>query len=296
MPVKPILPFGSTPESDTFQIYSKKPAVRFLKQGVQPPSQVYVTVDDDIVVGCASSATNEAVTVTYRLLRADGELINGQFIVRPTSNRAITVHSESLAEGFLLSVSCKAAVAVTRGQTFVRVFLGNPALGAGVPSYMLMSDYVTTAMAPAHPNGRQIAPVEGPGRPFTVNIANPAPGAPFTFQVPANTRWKARGINFNFLTSAAVGNRFVFLVTTTSGIISYQGTSDKLQAPSSICVYGGAALAPTVSPDLTRGTVPLPPELILLGNDVLNVLAGGIDAADQFSFPDLMVEEWLDNV
>ena len=163
MPNNPVLPLGSQPDTDNFQVYTQRPVVRFLKQGVQPPSQVYVTASDNIQVGCASSQVNEAVTITYRLLRADGELIEGQFIVHPPADRSIKVYSEDLAEGFLLSVSCKAAVATTRGQTFVRVFLTHPELGAGQPSYMLMADYVTTAMAPAHPNGRVLAPSEGPG-------------------------------------------------------------------------------------------------------------------------------------
>src|SRR5579864_5722224 len=89
-----------------------------------PPSAVYITVDDVLRAAAASSQANEVVTISYRWIRAaDGKLDYGQFTIAPASDRSLKVQDQPLAEGFLLSVSCKAAVATTRGQTFVRLFL-----------------------------------------------------------------------------------------------------------------------------------------------------------------------------
>lgn len=296
MPNNPVLPLGSQPDTDNFQVYTQRPVVRFLKQGVQPPSQVYVTASDNIQVGCASSQVNEAVTITYRLLRADGELIEGQFIVHPPADRSIKVYSEDLAEGFLLSVSCKAAVATTRGQTFVRVFLTHPELGAGQPSYMLMADYVTTAMAPAHPNGRVLAPSEGPGNRRQILTSVPGPGSTWLATVPANARWIVRAFVASLTTDAVAGNRYIFTEVFASALIAFAGGADKVQAPSITCQYSGAPLTPNLSPVAVIGMLPLPPDLLMLAGDQIGTGSVGIDPGDQWSAASLDVEEWLDNV
>lgn len=292
-----VAPLGSPPATDSdFKIYTARPDVRFLSRGVQPPSPVYVGVNDDLIVACATSQTGETVTVSYRLLRPDGLLVLGQFTIAPPNTRAVTVHTESLAEGFLLSVSCKAAVASTRGQTFVRVFLSDPALGGGQPSYMLMADYVTTAMAPAHPNGRVLAPSEGPGNPRAVTAIVPGIGNDWNQTVPPNARWKVRTVFAQLSTSAAVANRYVTFAITNGGVFQYIGGADKVQAASTACFYGGAALTPNVSPNSGIGMVPLAPDTPILGAGTLQASTRNIDPGDQWSAIVLGVEEWLDNV
>lgn len=296
MNTTPILPLGATPEADDFQVYSLKPAVRFLSKGVQPPSQVYVTTNDDIIAGCATSATGEVVTVSYRLLRADGELILGQFQVRPANDRSVSVHQESLAEGFLLSVSCKASVATTRGVTFARLFLSNPSLGQGQPSYMLMADYVTTAMAPAHPNGRNLAPVEGPGAPKTYQATLFGGGALFQLSVPANARWKVIDGWAQYLTDATPGNRTMSYSMTSSGNLVYQTQANAVQAPSTSVIYAAAQLPSFAPPTAGLLTIPLPPGQIFLFGDFIQSQVIGSAGGDGFSQVNFAVEEWLDNV
>jgi hypothetical protein len=285
---------AATPETFTF---TRKPeGVGFLRRAVQPPSFVYVENEDDIAVACASSQSNETVTINYRLLRFDGEIIEGQFAIRPASDRSVTSYSESLAEGFLLSVSARAAVATTRGQTFLRVFLTSPAFGGVLPSYMLFADYVTTQMAPAHPNGRVLSPVEGPGLVRAVGITQPIAGADFLLTVPSNARWKPRSFHGFFTTSAAVANRYVAVSFARTGISLFTGGADKVQAASVGCDYGGAGLTPNVSPIAAVGSFPIPPELIMLPGDTFSSFTANIQAADQWTFLALGVDEWLDNV
>jgi len=296
MPVKDILPPGSQPESDTFKVYSATPGVRFLSRAVQPPSQVYVEQSDAIAIVCATSATGEAITVNYRLLRADGQVILGQFIVRPPNTRAVTYYAEGLAEGFLLSVSCRAAVATTRGQTFARIYLTDPVLGAGQPSYVLLADYVTTQTSPAHPNGRVLSPVEGPGNPAHYQIVAPGPGNDWAIFVPANARWIVRGIYSILVTSVAVANRYVSVEFISGGGGAYVGNADKVQPAGRTCIYAGAALTPNLVPIATRGSFPLPPSMPLLPGGLIRSITDALAAADVWTPTDLLVEEWLDNV
>jgi hypothetical protein len=265
---------------------------------VPPPSPLYVSVDDKLVVGAASSQTNEVVTVNYRLLRAsDGVIVPGQFTVKPLATRAIQVQQQQLAEGFLLSVSVKAAVATTRGMTFIRVFLGAGAFGAGQPSYMLMADYVTTAMAPAHPNGRVLAPVEGPGLLYSVRAAHAPAGSNWLFTVPTNARWRVQSIQSQLVTAAAVANRAVSLVMSSPTDIIAIIAANTTQAASITEFYIWADGAPYQLDTRPVDLQPLPRSVTLLAGFTVNAQVLNIQAADQWSdFAVIFVEEWLDNV
>ncbi len=281
---------------EPFKIMSAKPAVKFLSRGVQPPSSVYVSVGDDLAVAVASSLVDEVVTFSYRLLRFDGELVLGQFQVRPASNRTVTSYQESLAEGFLLSVSCKAAQAITRGQTFARVFLTDPALGGGQPSYMLMADYVTNTMAPAHPGGRCLAPSEGPGNVYAFVGPTPAAGSDIFFQQPVNTRWRVMSFLADLATSAVIANRQI-----TVGVMSFAQRIWRAAAMQpvlalTIAEFSAAAIPPTQSPVAGVVTAAIPPDLVLIYGGGFTTITANLDIGDQWSAPHVLVEEWLDNV
>lgn len=267
---------------------------------VPPPSPLYVDVDDKIQVGAATSQSNEVVTINYRLLRAaDGVIVRGQFTVAPASNRTLAVVSKPLAEGFLLSVSCKAAVATTRGQTFARIFLGAGAYGAGQPAYMLMADYVTTAMAPAFPNGRQLTPVEGPGVIVHYQITPPGAGNDWSAGPPTNARWRVLGVEATLTTDAVVQNRQVTLTASASGFRVWRAIASALQIANQLVEYD-------VSPGVTEhfnaalniAAVPIPQDHLLSGNDGdgIGSLTPGMDVGDTWAPIVIAVEEWLENV
>lgn len=277
---------------------AKSRVVSWQLKRVTPPSPLYVSVDDKLVVAAASSQTNEVITVNYRLLRAaDGVIVPGQFTVTPAATRAITVQQQQLAEGFLLSVSVKAAVATTRGMTFVRAFLGAGPFGAGQPSYMLMADYVTTAMAPAHPNGRVLAPTEGPGNVYSVRAVHAPAGTQWSITVPANARWRVQSIQSQLVTSATVANRDVFLVISSFTDIVTIIPNNTTQLAGLSVFYCWADGVPFQGDSFSHDLQPLPRGIIVLPNYVLTTNVNLMQAADQWSdFAVTWVEEWLDNV
>lgn len=271
-----------------------------------PPSQLYVGVDDVLRVAAASSQTGEVVTVNYRLLRAaDGKVVVGQFTVAPGSNRAIVVKDNSLAEGFLLSASCMAAVATTRGQTFARLLLNPKALGSGQPAQMLMADYVTTAMAPGFPNGRVLGPMEGPGFTHAVTIPNPAAGADWSVLVPQNAVWRPLAWAMTLNTGAAAGSRTVALALV-DGVLSatvYFGGAANSQPANGVVAYSGGRNAPLFTAASVFGANVAMPDVILRGRvgppaqqDTIETVTGGLLAGDTWTGGALLVEEWLDNV
>jgi hypothetical protein len=266
-------------------------------QRVLPPSPVYVGIADLLVVGAASSQTNEVVTVNYRLLRAaDGVIVPGQFTVAPANTRAVKVQTQQLAEGFLLSVSVKAAVATTRGMTFVRAFLGAGPFGAGQPSYMLMADYVTTAMAPAHPNGRVLAPSEGPGNVTVVTGSAPAAGSDWSIALPTNARWRILSGLSTLQTSSTVANRAIEVLLHAGGNDIWAGLANQNVVASTFALVDfGAAVNSSVILT-TKVSVPLPNDTRLIAPGSVHSTTGALQAADQWGQQFLLVEEWLDNV
>jgi hypothetical protein len=295
-PVSTIVTPGTPGTPDDFIVESRPPAVGFLTRAVQPPSNVYIEINDILIVAAASSATNEVVTFSYRFLRSDGALINGQFTLAVPTLRVIATRIEPLAEGFLLSASCKAAIATTRGVTFVRAFLSNPALGAGQPSNMLMSDYITTAMAPAHPNGRVLSPVEGPGNPYMVQIANPGLGAEWATQVPINARWKLTHGYAQFTTGAPAGNRTPGIIIFNGGFANFIGFGENNIGPGTVANVGYSSVRNAPAGLTSSAWAPMPIDTVTLGFNVIQSRTLGLNAADSYAGVQIGVEEWLDNV
>lgn len=267
---------------------------------VVPPSPLYVDVDDKLNVGVASFWTNEVVTVNYRLLRAaDGVIVRGQFTVTAPTPYTLSTKQQQLAEGYLLSVSCKAALGATRGQTFVRLFIGAGSYGAGQPAYMLMSDYVTTAMAPAFPNGRQVSPIEGPGWVHTYSAA-PAAGADFVMTAPSNSRLRVINVNGVLATSAAVATRAPHLqLFPTTDNNSITATPATLAASLTVGYVWGPGLS-KYNDGVTRISDGLPDGWIIMGGQAgfnsVGSVTGNLQVGDQWSHVYMTVEEWLDNV
>lgn len=263
-----------------------------------PPSPLYVTVDDVLRASAASSQANELITVSWRLLRAsDGVIVYGQGTVQPGSDRVIVTQDFPLAEGFLLSVSCKAAVALTSGATFLRLFLNPKVLGAGQPGYMLMSDYVTTQVSSGFPNGRLLSPTEGPGGLTQIVVANPVAGADWTFTVPTNATWRLISISEILVTSAAVANRSpkIRLNFFSGGRFFRTGNSVRVVASTNILI--AAAAGGAFVGDITDSMqLSLPVGTRVRSGDVIASETLNLDAADQYSQIVIRFEDYLENV
>lgn len=300
---KPVLPLVGQPAPmapGEFQSASARPRVAFNVASAGPPSPLYITRDDQLQLVAATSRTNEVVTVNARLLLPTGEIKPLQFVIRPTSNRAIITATFQLAEGFLLSVSCIAATAITRGQTFLRVLINTSAAGTGQPGQVLFADYVTTQFSSAFPGGRLLAPTEGPGFITLVQTANPAAGADFATNIPSNTRWRIGALNATLGTSAVAANRQASLIVGVGGPQVFRGESLVNQTAGTTFTYQGVSLTPYSSISALLPILTIPPNLFLSsqpgGGNNISSLTNNLQAADQWSNINMTVEEWLENV
>lgn len=282
------------------QLAQTSSAVSFAFQGVQPPSTLYVDVDDQFVLQAATSSTGEVVTVNVRLLLPNGRLEDMQFTINPINTRAVLRKTFALTQGYILSVSAVASIATTRGQTFLRISTQRAASGVGNPAQMLFSDYVTNQATSAYPNGRVLSPQEGPGFIYTPLISNPGAGLDWVINVPTNARWRVRGWNGAFTASAAVANRQVQFQVLYAGNFVFDGGALTNITASQSCNVTGTPLTPWQSVNPLDIIVPIPPDLVItptLGNTAtLRVTTLNLQGADAWTFIGMLVEEWLDNV
>jgi hypothetical protein len=300
LPLQPGASGGTyIPKSDTFEILTAEPLVKFLTRAVQPPSTVYITNRDALQVSAASSQAGEALVVSWRVLKADGHVAFSQFTMPISSDRALNLHKENLPEGFLLSLSCKAAVATTRGQTFARIFLTTSGLGGGQPAAMLMSDYVTTAMAPGFPNGRILAPSEGPGNLRVVPVANPAFGQDWNLTVPTNARWRFVYARATLNTDASAAQRFVqFDISSTANLFYIVNGDDPAggPGPNSGGNFSAAAINRPHIASSGQSMFQVPPDLYMLAGGIMQTATINIGPGDTWVNIGVLIEEWLDNV
>lgn len=284
-------------EFDGASVASK---VTFKLMEVGPPSPLYIGRDDVLVLSAATSSTSEAVTVNWRLMLADGTIVPGQAIVRPLNTRVVLAVTQSLAEGFLLSISALASQASTRGQTFLRVFLNRGALGSGNPGQMLFADYVTTAMSGGYPGGRVLSPTEGPGFIVPRAITNPAAGADWTITVPNNARWRVIAFFGTLIAAVAVANRLVAIQLFGGLGVAYTGPAIVFQTAGQTIGYSAASVTPNTTASTAFAQLPLPEMLYLSGvptiTQSITSITTNIQAADQWNGLSLLLEEWLDNV
>jgi hypothetical protein len=161
---------------------------------------------------------------------------------------------------------------------------------------MLMADYVTTAMSPAYPNGRNLMPSEGPGFVHTDSIATPGPGADWLVSVPTNARWKIKGVQGAFQTNANVATRTVFLSFSQFTVGIFQSVPVATQGPSVSVLYNATPFWVGSSIVATNNYWFMPLDLILTENCLIGSVTANIQGLDQWSSVSLYIEEWLDNV
>jgi len=290
----------SVPDLTPAPLAGPSSSVSFLFEGVIPPSELYVNVDDQLIVSAATSQNGEIVTVNVRLLLPNGRIEDMQYQIRPANTRAVTKQSFGLAEGFLLSMSASAAVSVTRGQTFVRAALQRSASGTGQPAYVLLADYATTQSVPGYPNGRILSPTEGPGQIYIYTTGNPGAGNQWQISTPVNARWRIRAAGSTFTTSAAVANRFPGIEIIVGGNLPWTSFClAAVVASTTQLVYAGG-ITPYTSGVTTVSMLGLPPDLLISGvtgfQMVIGSITQGMQAGDAYTAIALLVEEWLDNV
>lgn len=282
-------PESLEPTSDDYNLL-----VHFRRHKVEPPSDLYLTLDDVILFqGWAALATTN-VRVSIRMLTTRGEIIPEFFTVAVAANGTTqTTKLITNLEGYMLSMSAELLTGLA-GSVWVNVVVqrgtgtNDATQGLNIlQGYPSLTDTLSWPQAPPWKSidGRALANV--------VTVGNPAPAADYAITVPAGVNWLLRSIHYQLVTSAAVANRFsVLLLQDNLGNTFAQIPGGPAQAASLTFQYTFAN-GLQVSSQNNVQTTGLPTEARLPGGFQIKTLTAAIQAADQYSGMALELETFI---
>jgi len=264
---------------------------------LRPEQQFYVTPDDQVAVGIRNALAGVQVHVDLRIWRPTGDFATGALDVTPASDRALRYTFQPLAPGQLVAVSA-AAVGATlprRGQTYVTLQLIRAPTSAFRMTRWLAADYLSGSTSAGWPYGRTTGATEGQGMLYSIAGSAPAAGADWSQTVPANARWRIRGIRASLATAVAVANRRPRLIVDDGANTLLDIDTNVVQAASLTVAYDWIPGYPSVTTSIVETEVPLPGDLQLFPGWRIRSSTDAIQAADQWTAPRLLVEEWLED-
>jgi hypothetical protein len=275
---------------------TRPPLVHFTTRDVQPPSIVYVSNDDSLLVQLYNSVPGAVISVTYRLLLADGTLIAGVENITPTSDRVRNSVIFNLPEGFLLG--CRIAVrsgTVKRGQCWIAAAIGTGQLKTFNATQQFLADYVSSDMPISFPGGRQISSVEGPGFPVVIPQQIFGVNVHPSIVVPDGARWRVQSMKWLQQTDASPGNRtpkFLLFSPAVHTLWSVQALGPL--PPGTIGEISAAPAGVLAAGPNNTNVLPLPDNLILTAESQLRMDWSGGGAGDQITLEGAVMEEWIE--
>jgi hypothetical protein len=235
------------------------------------------------------------ISLFARIVRAyDGFVSLNRFDLPVTSVRAVNSNQFDLPEGYMLSLQAVGNVGTNRGRCFVQCSIVRGAGASKVGFTQLISDYFSRAHDPAWPVGEYISSVENSGAVRSVLGTTPGAGAEISETVPSGARWRLKAIRFRLTASAAAANRTVSLSLDDGTNNFFLESFNVVQAASSTEDYSAGIGVPFVNDAAnTRVSSGLPDNLLFAGFRIRTSTVG-LQAADQYSLLDYLVEEWIE--
>lgn len=276
------------------------PQVSFKITDVNFPSAVYIGRDDRLIVEIAPSAANAPI-LSGRILRVNpftgiGDVFY-MFEQLPAlnPNRVFQAFVFNPGEGFLLNVCLTPnASAIHRGQEYVAVSLIRGTAASFFRVATLIGDYLCTGGNLAWPGSRVLCCSEFPGNLRVVQITNPAAGADWVATVPTGARWKVYSFHALFTASATVANRQVEVIVDDGANIYWDSDAQvNITAGQAVSINDTGTNVPQGVFTTTQNLV-IPPQLQMAAGHRIRTATAGIQAGDQWSAINLLVEEVIE--
>jgi hypothetical protein len=256
---------------------------------------IYLDESDRLYVRAHNAAASIVLGIRARTLEPDGRYKEHAFTLTLGSTRALDSGSFDLGESFLVGLTVRAeSGTVRRGQCYVQLGIGRGGNPPAELSTVMIAGYVTGDGLLPWPGGLARESVEGPGVLRSFTGTNPAPGAEVSETVPTGARWIVRALRVTLVTSAAVATRRVHVIIDDGATVLLDVDAGDTQVASLTQVYHAAAwgYAPPLAD--TIAVIPLPPDVFMLAGWRIRTLTTLLQGADDYSAPQLTVEEWIE--
>lgn len=260
------------------------PPARFepIKLIMGPPPGFPSEAGDTLKLTSWNTAGGVVVSIQGDIVTQGGERIQYQERASLGSSAGAGVLSVQLPTGYLLSATVAAlSGTIQRGQCWCVVTLVH-----GNVETTILNGYLTSGASLTYPGAQLTEPVQGRGYIASLTVADPAPGANFSWTVsPTNVLYIVRSVFLELDTSAAVATRRMILTVSRLGptVTSYY-PSTSTQAANLTYQYKFTRRSIPLLNDTLGGVVRSYEdfgEVQLARFDKLGSLIANLDASDQ---------------
>ena len=262
-------------------------------QHASPPTQAYMNKDDQLYIMTSSAFTNVTVFVSMRLLMPDGRVVPSQLAIPAPATRSASYTFIPMPECFILSIAIQANVTGRIGGVFVQAIISRGTAYQGPIGVVLCSGYPTSNMGISWPSGQSTNNRDTAGYIRSITGTLPAAGANISETVPNNAKWDPISFMFTLTTSATVAARDVVITLDDGTNVFCTAIQVGTQAANTTVTY--TALSNATNGTIANGvaTLELFTGVLLLPGYRINTAVQNLQAGDQLSAPQYLVEEWL---
>lgn len=256
---------------------------------------LYLTGEDNLRLTTIGGVAGVTVVMEGRLVTQDGQIVPLAERHTPNSNYTAASSTFGLAEGTLTNVQLRASSAGVLGGgvwCVLEIVRGSGANAQALGT--LLQGYATTNGRLAWPGSLILPATFGAGRLRSITGTDPAAGVEISETAPAGVRWRLLAVRFTFATSAAVANRSVSLILD-DGVNQWLQVSDnQVQAASLTHTYVAMESGQIGLMGGSLHTLNLPAGVFLAAGSRFRTLTGSMDAGDNYSAPQYLVEEFIE--
>lgn len=281
------------------QSTSRAPQVQFLVSEVPPPAVIYMQQDDQLFVQCRCNLPISALPIIVR-----GRYMLPDGTIRTIEQDIPTVLGLSQPSIFIPLGECYLfAVDVLPngnwcgvGQLHVSISIVRYGISL-INSVQCLAAGMCTMFNPVSwPASGIRSAVDSQGFIRSIQGTVPAAGAEISESVPSGVRWRLLSIFYSLQASAAVANR-ISTVTIFDGVHSTDVFGPGItQTAGILLTYTNAKYANPVGALPGIGNRTSLPDIILPPTWAFKTLTAGLQAGDQYSAPQYVVEEWQTGV
>lgn len=262
-------------------------------QNASPPIAAYVGKDDLLQIMTACSQGPPLVIVIARTLMPDGTVKPNIWPFTPNLQRTALYTQIPLPECFILSISVQILLTNSGRSVFAAALLFRGGNTSSNVAQVLCEGYVSPNQPLSWPTGVNTDSQNCVGNIRSITGTLPAAGANISETVPVGAKWRPISFQFTFTAAVAVANRDIVLTID-------DGTNVFATIASNTAITAGQVITVAV---LTSAFTNAPTaNVFVLGNFLGLLLPSGyrirtvvqnLQAADQLSAPQYLVEEWL---
>jgi len=255
----------------------------------------YFTGEDWLRVTSWNSLASVRVVATGRFLTCAGDVVPLSRDGAANTDRTAATFSFRPGDGWLQDLSLiVTGAAPVRGQTFVRVdVVRGDSAGAAVLS-TLIQGYVTATKRLAWPGSPIEDSLAGQGWMRSFTGTDPAANTEVSETVPTGARWRFLSAVLTLVTDATVANRSVRIFFDDGANVYCRGCAAGVQPASATQVYNIGDTGFNAVADAVTDPVPVPSGLRLLAGHRIRSSTANIQAGDNYSAIQMLVEEWLE--